>query len=55
MNVDVDKINLRKSLKSLSEKAEKSGKNGNLSKHFGKLRRNIDGLKFQQEVRANEN
>ncbi|MBX3042637.1 MAG: hypothetical protein KIT33_00935 [Candidatus Kapabacteria bacterium] len=55
MNVAVDKINLRKSNKSLSDKPEKSDKSGNLSKHFGKLRRNIDGLKYQQEVRANEN
>ena len=36
------------------EKKESSTAKGNLSKHFGKLKRNIDGLEFQLEIRKNE-
>ena len=38
----------------LLKKKEKSNSEGNLSKHFGKLKRNIDGLEYQLEIRKNE-
>jgi hypothetical protein len=33
---------------------KKNPKKGNLTKHFGKLKRNIDGLHYQIQIRANE-
>ncbi|SCZ00783.1 hypothetical protein [Flavobacterium caeni] len=54
MTVVIDKSNLKNTSKILSEKLKKSTKSGNLSKHFGKLKRNIDGLKYQISVRENE-
>ncbi len=54
MTVVIDKSNLKNTSKILSEKLRKSTKSGNLSKHFGKLKRNIDGLKYQISSRENE-
>ncbi|WP_157499507.1 MULTISPECIES: hypothetical protein [Flavobacterium] len=51
----IKKKNTKKEIDSILEKKEKSAsKKGNLSKHFGKLKRNIDGLEYQLETRKNE-
>ena len=51
----IKKKNTKKEINSLLEKKEKSSsKEGNLAKHFGKLKRNIDGLEYQLEIRKNE-
>ena len=54
MTIVINKSNLKNTSKILSEKLKKSEKKGNLSKHFGKLKRNIDGLEYQTSVRENE-
>lgn len=54
MTVTIDKSNLKNTSKILKEKLKKSTKKGNLSKHFGKLKRNIDGLEYQNSARENE-
>jgi hypothetical protein len=54
MTIVINKSNLKNSSKILSEKLKKSKNKGNLSKHFGKLKRNIDGLDYQTSVRENE-
>ena len=54
MTVVINKSNIKITSKILSEKLKKSEKKGNLSKHFGKLKRNIDGLKYQTTLRDNE-
>ena len=55
MTLIIDKSNLKNTAKILNEKLKKSGKKGNLMKHFGKLKRNIDGLAYQISIRENEN
>jgi hypothetical protein len=51
----IKKKNTKKEIDTLLEKKEKSdSKEGNLSKHFGKLKRDIDGLEYQLEIRKNE-
>lgn len=55
MTLTVDKSNLKNISKILREKLKKSSGKGNLSKHFGKLKRNIDGLEYQNSARENEN
>lgn len=51
----IKKKNTKKEIDTILEKKEKSdSKEGNLSKHFGKLKRNIDGLEYQLEIRKNE-
>lgn len=54
MTLIIDKSNLKNTAKILNEKLKKSGKQGNLMKHFGKLKRNIDGLSYQISIRENE-
>jgi len=54
MAVVIDKNNLKQLSKILAEKLGKSKAPGNLSKHFGKLKRNLDGLDYQTEMRTNE-
>jgi len=44
----------KKEIDILLEKKDKTSSKGNLSHHFGKLKRNIDGLEFQLEIRKNE-
>lgn len=53
MTVVIDKNNSGNVTKILREKLKKNDKKGNLAKHFGKLKRNIDGLKYQIEIREN--
>ena len=54
MTVVIDKNNAKNIAKLLAKKLNKNGKEGNLAKHFGKLKRNIDGLKYQTAIRENE-
>lgn len=54
MTVVIDKSNSQNVAKILTEKLKKSKKDGNLAKHYGKLKRNIDGLKYQISIRENE-
>jgi hypothetical protein len=54
MSVVIDKSNSKNITKILQEKVKKPTKKGNLSKHFGKLKRKIDGLEYQISARENE-
>jgi hypothetical protein len=54
MTVVINKANAKNVEKILISKLDKSAKKGNLSNHFGKLKRNIDGLKYQLEIRKND-
>lgn len=40
--------------KILEEKLKKTEKKGNLAKHFGKLKRDLDGLSYQLAQRRDE-
>jgi hypothetical protein len=50
----IKKKNTKKEIDSFLEKKEKPVAKGNLSNHFGKLKRNLDGLEYQLEIRKNE-
>lgn len=55
MTVEINKKNAESIAKILNEKLKKAKKEGgNLAKHFGKLKRNIDGLQYQTEMRRDE-
>ena len=54
MTIIIDKSNSKNTVKILKEKLGKNVKTGNLRKHFGELRRNIDGLEYQLAMRENE-
>ena len=54
MTVVINKSNSEQTAKILNEKLKKSEKKGNLIPHFGKLKRNIDGLEYQVSIRENE-
>ncbi len=54
MTIVVNKKGSKNLKKLLSEKVKKSSANGNLSKHFGQLKRDIDGLEYQLLIRENE-
>jgi hypothetical protein len=54
MTITVGKNSNKEIAKILEEKLKKTGKSGNLEKHFGKLKRNLDGLEYQSEIRENE-
>ena len=41
-------------LKILKEKKDQLDQSGKLQKHFGKLKRKLDGLDYQTEIRENE-
>ncbi len=51
MTLVIDKGNKRDASKILSEKLRQKKMKGNLANHFGKLKRNIDGLTYQIAVR----
>jgi hypothetical protein len=55
MTLIIDSSNSKEIDKILSEKLRKTPSKGNLSKHFGKLKRNIDGLEYQKNIREDEN
>lgn len=50
----IKKSNAIEVSKVLSKQKIKSGGEGNLAKHFGKLKRGMDGLKYQNDLRENE-
>ena len=54
MIVIIDKSNSKGTSKILNELFKKSAKTVNLTKHFAKLKRGVDGLKYQISVRENE-
>ncbi|MHC8947896.1 hypothetical protein [Sphingobacterium hungaricum] len=55
MVIIFDKNNLKYASEILLVKLKiTSQKKGNLSKHFGMLKRNLDGLSYQMKVRENE-
>lgn len=54
MTVIIDKNNSKNINTILTDKLMKKKQKGNLAKHFGKLKRNIDGLKYQITIRKNE-
>lgn len=51
MKVLIDKENSKNLAEILKEMLKKSRKEGDLCKHYGKLKRNIDGLKYQTAIR----
>ncbi len=53
MTVIIDKNNSKNISKILNEKLGKRNKTGNIAKHFGHLKRKIDGLAYQLDVRKN--
>ena len=54
MTLVIDKSNSKNVAKLLTDKLKKVPVKGNLAKHFGKLKRNIDGLHYQIQIRENE-
>lgn len=55
MTLVIDKNNSKKASEILSKKLKKRKRTeGNLAKHYGKLKRNIDGVKYQIAIRENE-
>lgn len=51
MKTTIDKDDSPQSLQEKLQALRKAGKKGNLSKHFGKLKRGIDGLEYQKKAR----
>ena len=54
MTIIIHTGNNSETSKILNQKFKKSKKHGNLTKHFGKLVRKIDGLNYQNTIRENE-
>lgn len=54
MTLIINKSNSKEVTKLLKYKLKKDPKKGNLTNHFGNLKRNIDGVKYQNEMRENE-
>jgi hypothetical protein len=54
MTLKLTKKNARNIAEILSSRLKKNRPVGNLSKHFGKLKRDIDGLEYQLSLRENE-
>jgi hypothetical protein len=55
MTTKITKENSKHNAQVLLEKLKKKPKKGNLAGHFGKLKRNIDGLAYQISARENDN
>jgi len=55
MSIVIDKSNIKNIEKILKKKLKSKTTKGNLSTHFGKLKRSLDGLEYQKEIRADEN
>ena len=53
MTVIINKSNSKNIEKIFTSRIKKVSKTGNLTSHFGKLKRNLDGLKYQFELRNN--
>ena len=54
MTLIIDKSNSKEVSKILSKKLKNGKREGNLKKHFGRLKRNIDGMSYQTTIRENE-
>lgn len=54
MTLLIDQSNAKDLAKLLKEKLDKQPSKGNLAKHFGKLKRKIDGYKYQIDIRKDE-
>lgn len=54
MTVTIDKSNAENTSKLIQEKFKKTPKDGKISKYYGKLKRQLDGLAFQNQVREHE-
>ncbi|MBV7440916.1 hypothetical protein KRX57_05745 [Weeksellaceae bacterium TAE3-ERU29] len=54
MTIIIDKKDTKNLKELLDKKLKKTSKKGNISKHFGKLKRNLDGMKYQLAIRENE-
>jgi len=54
MTIVIERSNAKNTSEILRKKLNKAGKSGNLSRHFGKLKRNLDGLEYQSTIRENE-
>ncbi len=54
MTVTIDKSNAENTSKLIQEKFKKIPKDGKISKYYGKLKRQLDGLAFQNQVREHE-
>jgi len=54
MTLKIDKSNAQDLAKILKAKLKKEPQKGNLAKHFGKLKRKLDGLQYQIEIRKDE-
>jgi hypothetical protein len=54
MTLIIDKSNSKEVSEILSKKLKKGEKEGNLRNHFGKLKRNIDGMSYQITMREKE-
>jgi hypothetical protein len=54
MTIIIDKTNSENIAKILTDKFRRTKEKGNLAKHFGKLKRNLDVLNFQVEIRKDE-
>ena len=55
MTIIIDKNNSKNTSSILKEKLNMTIKPGNLKKHYGELKRNLDGLTYQLANRENEN
>ena len=55
MTISVGNKSKKEISKILEEKLKKSDSDGKLEKHYGKLKRKLDGLNYQLEMRENEN
>ncbi|QYH40653.1 MULTISPECIES: hypothetical protein [unclassified Algoriphagus] len=54
MTITINKKNKDDLKKILKEKKDQLDQSGKLQKHFGKLKRKLDGLDYQTEIRENE-
>ena len=54
MTLVIDKKNKKHLTEILEKRIKKNAIPGNLKTHFGKLKRNLDGLKYQKDVRKDE-
>lgn len=54
MTIIVKESNVKEVTLELKKQIKKKEEQQSLKKHFGKLKRNIDGLKYQLEIRSDE-
>ncbi len=55
MTVIIRKTDIKNLSKILTNNLDEKDSSGKLTKHFGKLKRDLDGLKYQSEIRKDEN